>query len=100
MFLCKSANLTRIIFLFSEYLRAPAFTAPNAEINFRTLWVFLNSAFEDDFVHYKGSHLFREVFQVAYVKAVELITQTLTNTPDEFIRVEVSRIYSDFSRKN
>lgn len=80
----------KIVYIyFLEYLGCQTFNSPTAEINYRTLWVFINSAFEEDFAPYRAGHLLREIFQMCYTRLTDLIAMVLGNTPDDYIKVEV-----------
>lgn len=81
---------------FSEFLGCRPFDSPTADINYRTLWIFINSAFEDDFAPYRAAHLLREIFQLCYARLTDLIAISLGETPDDYIKVEVIEVWSLF----
>lgn len=72
-----------------DFLGCQSFTSPTIDINYRTLWIFINSAFEDDFGPYRAAHLLREIFQICYARLTDLIASILESTPDDYIKVEV-----------
>jgi hypothetical protein len=65
------------------------FQSKFAEVNFRTLSIFINSAFQNNLNEFANNHLFREIFQSIYLKSVTILMQTISFSPDEYIRAEV-----------
>ncbi|XP_053991691.1 uncharacterized protein LOC128883402 isoform X2 [Hylaeus volcanicus] len=75
-------------FEFNQMYCLQKFQSKFAEVNFRTLSVFINSAFQNNLCEFTYNHLFREIFQSIYLKSVTILIQTLSFTVDEYIRAE------------
>lgn len=86
---------------YRQLLMCPPAESAAAETNYRTLWVYVNSAFEDDFVNYRSAHLLREIFHRVYFALSETAAAMINRTPDGYIRVQATLgfYYTHFSNK-